>query len=197
MQTPPLRSSDEALAYGAALLTSDRVRLRPATEGDLATLAGWWTRTDWAVLQQQTALPRPTEAVMEMFRGWSKNEGTGVGLSIERADGDLIGHATIYGATLPTRVGTYAIILGPEHAGHGYGTEVTRMMLRYAFDELGLNKVELQVWAFNTRAISSYEKAGFVREGVRRARAFHAGKFHDEVLMGVLAQEWRAGRELC
>lgn len=194
MSSSPLHTSDDALAYGAALLVSDRVRLRPVVEDDLDTLAEWWARTDWAVLQQQTALPRPGEAVKEMFRGWSKNEGSGVGLSIELTDGTLIGHATLYGAVLPHRVGTYAIIIGPEHTGQGYGTEVTRMMLRYAFEELGVNKVELQAWAFNTYAISSYEKAGFVREGVLRARAFHAGEFHDQVMMGVLAQEWRAGR---
>ena len=66
-------------------------------------------------------------------------------------------------------------------------------MLRFAFDELGGHKVELRVWAFNDRAIRAYEKAGFVREGVRRAVAFHGGQFYDEVLMGVLAEEFRAG----
>lgn len=186
-----LDSSEAGLAYGAGILSGARVRLRPTTESDLPLLAEWWTHPDWAVLQQHTVRPRPREAVEAMFRGWSTNDDTGVGYSITTQDGELIGHATIYGATMPARIGTYAIIVGPDHTGRGYGTEATRVMLRYAFDEMGLNKVELQTWAFNTRAIRVYEKAGFVREGVCRARTFHNGQFHDEVLMGVLADEWQ------
>ena len=41
-------------------------------------------------------------------------------------------------------------------------------MLRYAFGELGLNRVELETYSFNPRAQRCYEKVGFVREGVRR-----------------------------
>lgn len=65
----------------------------------------------------------------------------------------------------------------------------TRVMVRYAFEELGLHKIELRVWSYHQRAIRSYAEAGFVLEGVRRAVAFHAGAFHDEVLMGILAEE--------
>lgn len=62
-------------------------------------------------------------------------------------------------------------------------------MVWYGFAELGLHKIELRVWSYHQRAIRSYTKAGFVLEGVRRAAAFHAGLFHDEVLMGILAEE--------
>lgn len=76
--------------------------------------------------------------------------------------------------------------------GQGRGTEATQLMVRYGFEELGLHKIELRVWSYNQRAIRSYTKAGFVIEGVRRAVAFHAGVFHDEVLMGILAEEYGA-----
>lgn len=99
---------------------------------------------------------------------------------------------TLWGGVLPTRVGTYTIAIGPQSVGQGYGLDATRVLLRYGFDELGLHKIELQVWAFNTRAIRAYEKAGFVTEGIRRAVAFHAGAFHDEVLMGILEEEFRS-----
>lgn len=188
-----LRDTASALAYGPELLRGEQVRLRATTDADLDPLVDWWRRDDAAVLQQGGVQHRPAASVREMFQAWSRNDSPGgAGFSIDDEEGRLIGHTTLWGGGLPARVATFAIIIGPDAVGRGYGTDATRTMLRYAFDELGLNKVELRVWAFNTRALRAYEKAGFVREGVRRAAAFHGGRFHDEVLMGVLAGEFAA-----
>ena len=63
-------------------------------------------------------------------------------------------------------------------------------MVRYAFEELGLNRVELETYSFNARAIRCYEKAGFRREGIRRRALYRDGKFHDVILMGILKEEF-------
>jgi RimJ/RimL family protein N-acetyltransferase len=186
-------SPEHALAYGRALLAGDAVRLRPTTDEDLPTLATWWATPEWAPLQQGIVKPRPAGPVVKMFRSWSQNAPgeLGAGFSIVLADTDqLIGHAVLHGANHPTRIATYAVIIGPDHIGQGHGTDATRLMVRYGFQELGVHKIELRVWSYNQRALRSYTKAGFVREGVRRAAAFHAGVFHDEVLMGILAEEY-------
>ncbi|WP_353650173.1 GNAT family protein [Nakamurella sp. A5-74] len=104
--------------------------------------------------------------------------------------GELVGHVTLHGRHQPARIATFAIVMGPDHVGQGLGTEATRMMVRYGFEELGLHEIELQVWSYNRRAIRSYTKAGFVIEGERRAATFHAGAFHGETLMGILADEY-------
>lgn len=162
------------------------------TTDDLDTLTDWWLLDDWAVLQQYTIKPRTRTAVGELFTAWSANDSTsGAGFSIDDENGDLIGHLAMFGIELPARIATFAIMLGPDYAGHGYGPDATKVALRYAFEELGCHKVELQAWAFNTRAVRAYEKAGFVSEGIRRAAAFHAGKFHDQVRMGILEEEFR------
>jgi len=67
-------------------------------------------------------------------------------------------------------------------------------MVRYGFLELGLNRVGLNVWAYNDRAIAAYRKAGFVEEGRTREAVWHDGRFHDELSMGLLASEWDANR---
>jgi RimJ/RimL family protein N-acetyltransferase len=191
--TDDIDSSSAALAYGAALLSGEAVSLRATTDADLETLAQWWQSADWAVLQQTTVKPRPWADIVEMMRGWSANDSaSGAGFSVVDSGGRLVGHATLFGAALPARIATYAVIIGPDFTGRGYGTDATRLMLRYAFRELGVHKVELRVWAYNDRAIRAYEKAGFRREGVRRAAAFHGGAFQDEVLMGVLEDEYWA-----
>jgi RimJ/RimL family protein N-acetyltransferase len=63
-------------------------------------------------------------------------------------------------------------------------------MLRFAFHELGLHRIELDVFAFNSRAIGCYEKVGFQPEGTRRQALFHAGTYHDVHLMAMLEEEF-------
>lgn len=188
-----LSSTDAALACGRSLLDDGVVRLRPLHDEDLPQLVQWWQQSDTAPLQQLLVKPQPHEAVTDMFRSWSKNAGgnTDAGFSIVRSDsGELLGHTTLYGAHPVVRASTFAIVLGPEFSGQGLGPRVTRLVVSYGFRALGLNKISLGVWAYNTRAIAAYKKAGFVEEGRRRAMTVQNGRFHDEVLMGILAEEF-------
>ncbi|SFB33475.1 Protein N-acetyltransferase, RimJ/RimL family [Cellulomonas marina] len=179
------------MAYGRRLLRGEQVTLRPTAEEDLPALVAFWTAPDFAVLQTGPYRPRPTAATVAQFRTWSANESpASVGFSVVTDDDRLAGHVTLSGLELPTRIVTLGVVMGAEHVSHGIGTDAVRVAVRYAFAEMGAHKVELQAWAFNDRALAAYEKAGFVREGVRRAAVLHDGRFHDEVLMGLLAEEW-------
>ncbi len=77
--------------------------------------------------------------------------------------------------------------------GKGYGTDAMRLMLRYAFCQLNLHRVSLSVFDYNPRAIRSYEKAGFVREGVSPQFVEREGKRYDMLYMGILRSEWKEG----
>jgi len=80
-----------------------------------------------------------------------------------------IGTARLHNLDRQNRRARYAIgIFDPACWGQGYGTEATRLVLRYAFEELKLHRVDLRVLEFNHRAIACYEKCGFVREGIER-----------------------------
>jgi RimJ/RimL family protein N-acetyltransferase len=65
-----------------------------------------------------------------------------------------------------------------------------RLMVNYGFKELNLHRIELDVFAFNTRAIRVYENIGFKREGLLRDTLFYDGEFHDTVLMSILEDDW-------
>jgi RimJ/RimL family protein N-acetyltransferase len=82
-------------------------------------------------------------------------------------------------------------LTGPDVYGRGYGTEATSLVLDYAFDTVGLHRVELEVYSHNPRGRRAYEKAGFVREGVRRQALYWEGEWHDVIVMGVLATDPR------
>ncbi|WP_211718706.1 GNAT family N-acetyltransferase [Nocardiopsis sp. MG754419] len=74
--------------------------------------------------------------------------------------------------------------------GRGRGTAATDAVLEYAFTTAGLHRVALEVFAFNTRAQRSYEKSGFVREGVWREHLRWDGAWHDAILMSILDREY-------
>lgn len=180
-------------AYADRLLVGRLTRLRPLLDDDLPLLARWWNEPQWMVLQQGRVVPGDARATEEMFRKWSaNNDESGVGYSIVNGDGDLVGHLTLWGITPTVRIATYAIIIGSPYVGRGYGSDATRVALRLAFDELGVNKVELRVWSFNERARHVYAKVGFVEEGRRRAAVHHGSTFGDEILMGMLRHEYES-----
>ena len=111
------------------------------------------------------------------------------------AENQLIGNCGLHNIDLKNRKAVFGIFIGDKSFwSKGYGTDATRTLLRFAFEELGLNLIELEVYEFNPRAIRAYEKAGFQRVGVHRQGLYRAGAFHDEIIMGILREEWDAVR---
>lgn len=72
----------------------------------------------------------------------------------------------------------------------GYGTDMMKVCLRYAFEELCVHRVSLGLHEYNPRALRSYEKAGFRLEGRTRKDIRREGQRFDTLWMGILRQEW-------
>ncbi|HPF87519.1 MAG TPA: GNAT family protein [Candidatus Limiplasma sp.] len=106
-------------------------------------------------------------------------------------DESYIGQLDLFEINWKTRVGKIGTVIGSEDKrGKGYGSEAMKLMLDYAFGILGLERVELEVYAENKRAVRCYEKAGFVYEGTRRHAAMVNGKHADVNMMSVLKADW-------
>ena len=194
---PAWTSLDQALSYGDELLIGDTVRLRATTDDEATQLEQWWAQPQVAVLNARAVRPRPPGLRQDQMRGWGTNEDTvlGAGFSVlTRETDEFVGHVGLFGADVKERFAVFGIIIGPPFWGRGLGTDATRLMVRYGFDELGLHRIELNVWAFNERAVRAYTAAGFAIEGRRRENVFHDGRWHDELLMAQLEPEWRATR---
>ncbi|WP_456271021.1 GNAT family N-acetyltransferase [Bacillus sp. AK031] len=78
----------------------------------------------------------------------------------------------------------------PGFFGKGYGTQALKLILEHGFMTLNLYRIGLCVYSYNSRAIKSYEKLGFKQEGVLRSELFYDGEFHDNIIMGVLRDEF-------
>jgi RimJ/RimL family protein N-acetyltransferase len=107
------------------------------------------------------------------------------------ADDQLIGFVAYDGINWQHGETFVAIGIGdPAYRGNGYGTDAMRVMLRYGFMELNLNRIQLNAFSYNERAIKSYRKAGFIEEGRQRGMLLRNGQRWDFVYMSVLRDEW-------
>lgn len=79
-----------------------------------------------------------------------------------------------------------------EFWGKGYGTDMLKLALQYAFTELNVHRVSLGLMDYNLRALRAYEKVGFRLEGRTRGDVHRAGKRNDSLWMGILREEWLA-----
>jgi RimJ/RimL family protein N-acetyltransferase len=109
---------------------------------------------------------------------------------VRAADGAFLGEAVLNDLDPDNGSCNFRILLGGPHQGRGYGTEATRLAVGHAFAR-GLHRVSLGVFDFNPRARRVYEKCGFVVEGRSREALRWDGRWHDEILMAVLAGELR------
>jgi RimJ/RimL family protein N-acetyltransferase len=134
--------------------------------------------------------PKATRGWIEKhLDDWLANE-----FEIRTIDGDKAIGSVGLGGDIKTHGDAFVGIgIGePEFWNKGYGTEAMLLILQYAFMELNLHRVSLDVFSYNSRAIRSYEKAGFKLEGRQRGMLLREGKRWDMVFMGILREEWSA-----
>lgn len=113
------------------------------------------------------------------------------------ADDRVIGDIGLGGIRFPHGDAFVGLGIGErEFWDLGYGTEALNLILGYAFEELNLHRISLNVFEYNERAICSYKKAGFVIEGKLREYVHRNGRHWDLVYMGILRQEWERMQEI-
>ncbi|HYM14419.1 MAG TPA: GNAT family protein [Dehalococcoidia bacterium] len=170
------------------MLRGDRVTLRPLEPDDAPVMWRWYQDHEFSVLDGNrygTSLP----ALEAFVRSLGSPAFGDVSLGIEEERGMLIGIVRLKRGAPEDRHADFGIAIERESWDHGYGADATRTILRFAFDEMNLHRVSLTVRDDNARARRCYEKCGFREEGRVRERAFHDGRWHDVIVMGILQHE--------
>jgi RimJ/RimL family protein N-acetyltransferase len=175
------------------VIQGERVNLRRLEEEDLEKELQWLSDPEVTRLTQAGySLPVTRAQVQEMFKEAIRGER--LFFAVETKDGTLIGDAALHPIDEKNRLGELLITIGEKgYWNKGYGTDTILLLLKLAFQEVNLQKVELRVFEYNERAIKVYEKCGFKREGVRRRALFRDGRYYDQILMGILREEFTAG----
>lgn len=111
----------------------------------------------------------------------------------ERKNMRLIGRTSLLSINYRDRTAKYVILIGEKDCWNkGYGTETTTLMLDYGFTCLGLHNIWLTVYAFNTRGISAYKRAGFKEFGRWREAHRLGNQSYDVIYMDCLATEFQS-----
>ena len=174
-------------------LTGELVVLRPLDEGDYEAMAAAMADPEVARLTGSHG-----EIGEERAREWMrtrKDQTDRLDLAIvDRSTGTVVGEAVLNDWDPDNQCCNFRILIGPAGQGRGLGTEATKLIVGYGIEEIGLHRISLGVYAFNPRAQRAYEKAGFVVEGRLRDSLLWEGEWVDEIVMSVLAPDWKALR---
>ncbi|WP_371649361.1 MULTISPECIES: GNAT family N-acetyltransferase [unclassified Streptomyces] len=133
----------------------------------------------------------------ESFRHWAneqaaaKSDGDCFGLAIEALDtGEMVGAVGSHQADPRAGWFEYGVTVGADHRGKGYAAEAVVMLLRFMFAERRYHKCEARIFAHNEASLALHRRLGFVEEARLRDHVFLAGRHHDLVMMGMLAEEF-------
>jgi [ribosomal protein S5]-alanine N-acetyltransferase len=172
------------------MLTGKLVILRAVEPTDYGKLHLWLNDSE---VMRFWGHPGNTQSLAEIANedAGQAARGTSRKYIIESREGIPIGFIDYYDLDWQARSVWVSILIGDQgHWGGGFGTDAMRTLLDYLFRELGLHRVSLTVHSSNERAVKSYEKTGFVREGVLRDWAFFDGQRVDGILMSILRHEF-------
>jgi RimJ/RimL family protein N-acetyltransferase len=176
------------------------ITLRPFDRSDFARLVGWVASPAFLLQWAGPLFTYPLDtAQLERYLAESQQEQPTrmIFTAVEAETGGAVGHIELGKIDPRNRSASLSRVLigDPSRRGKGSGVEMVLRALEIGFDRLGLHRIDLVVFDFNTGAIACYERAGFVIEGrLREARRF-GEDYWTLVQMSILEQEWRAGKE--
>ena len=177
------------------ILETTRLLLRPfaATDApDVQRLAG-------APEVADTTLNLPHPYAVSDAEQWIASQparfaaGSNVAYALtRRTDGVLLGAISLMNISERHRRAELGYWLGVPFWNQGYMTEAAAALIDYGFDQLSLHKIIAIHFARNPASGRVMQKIGMRQEGVQRQHVCKNGVFEDEVLYGVLAEEWQA-----
>lgn len=174
----------------------ERIYLRPLQLVDAEKMAAtskideirYLTGTD-----KSFTVPQVEEYIMKISKDDSRCD-----LAICLKDTDqMIGELSIMDIDEVNQSAGFRIaMINIQQTGKGYGTEAIDLVLNFVFEELCLNRLQLEVYSYNLRGIKAYEKAGFIKEGVLREAIFINEIYSDEIIMSILKSEYKKIKNL-
>ncbi|MFZ5824124.1 MAG: GNAT family N-acetyltransferase [Bacillota bacterium] len=176
-----------------SILWGEKAGIRPLRPGDAGALHRFMTDPEVAHLLYEEKLgPVPSPLALAASI-WLASLSVRPEWAIVDERERFIGIIRLWRISERNRSAMLTIFIGEKaYWGKGYGSDALRLALREAFGPMDLHRIELHVFDFNHRAIRSYEKVGFVTEGVRRQALRRGTRYHDIVVMGITREDFAA-----
>ena len=170
-----------------------KVVLRAIEEADLPALHVWANDPELAQLEGSWHFP----SSMDFHKRWLEvlqNDELNKRFAIDAPDLGLVGLASLMAIDWKNRHATHGIVLGDKAVrGRGYGTDTIMAVMRYAFEELGLERLDTTIIEYNVMSLDVFcRKCGWKEEGRRKRWYFRAGRYWDQVLVGITREDYLA-----
>ena len=168
------------------MITGQNISLRPFDSCHLDNTRAWVNDSELAQLLDR-AMPVSDTEHEQWFSGLHGRTDC-IYFAIEtNTKAQHIGNVWLWGIDWRHRKAELRIVIGDKnYLGRGIGTEAIFLICSYAFERLNLHKVYAYVLASNLRARSSFEKVGFIEEGVLKEDRWTGNCYSDVYLLGKL-----------
>lgn len=182
------------------MTAGEHVTLRAREPEDAPYLSAWQSDPETMRWWDRVYPPLPAELLAPRLAAAPAPSFTDVSFTIvDTATGTPVGWCGLHGASAPDhgpsaehRNASIAVMIGDaSFRGRGYGTDATRTLCRFGFERMNLVRLSLEVFPGNVAARRTYERLGFVEEGVQRACFWKRGEWHDLVHMAVFPETLR------
>jgi RimJ/RimL family protein N-acetyltransferase len=177
------------------MLKGKSVLLRPVKRSDISYFLKWFN--DPEVIQYLELYLPMTEMyeekyIEELGTTRAKSDAPFVIEAIEGASTKPIGSCGLHEINSKDGKAIFGMGIGEkDYWSKSYGTEATRLLIDYGFQQLNLHRISSSAFAFNERSIKFHKKVGFQEEGRLRQAIFKNGQYHDLMLFGILREEWK------
>ena len=168
------------------------ITLQYFTQADSQRLIGWIDSEKFLVQFAGTAFSYPlTEAELSKYIDTANRKAFAIKL---QDTNQVIGHCELAGIDLKHRTATFCRLLIGEKTlrGKGFGHDAIIEAIKYGFEELGLHRIELNVFDFNKGAIALYKKIGFKEEGLLRDTCKVGNEYWSSIKMSILESEYKS-----
>lgn len=185
---------DRPASLNELSLESERIRLVPLAEADLVPLQEWFLQSGPERLTCRPFHKRTPEELLERFRESSNSQHQKV-YAIRRLDNDqLLGRVSWFDWNPRNRTVEIGFLISADYRRRGYGREAIRLLLKFLFNGMKVEKVLAQTGLFNKTAIALLTSFGFVQYG-RLPRHHRLGStLHDDLLFGLLTENFHKGK---
>jgi len=172
-------------------LTSERIELRTVRREDLKTLSILMEKRDITKLTGEV-YPRTEKEWEDFYERTQATDSRIWFLIIDKISGKIIGETGFLRIFMPWRTSDYSLVIwDKEFWGKGYGKEIAKLMLDYAFNDLNLNRLAIGVVGFNHNGLKFWESIGFIEEGKQVDGYFCNGEYSDFIMMYLLEKDYR------
>ena len=174
-------------------LHTERLLLRRITESDVKNIFEIYSdpetaRFDWYYPIE--SMDKVTKIIDSFEEGYEEKEEITWGV-VRKDDNKLIGYCCLGDFQEGPRSCEIGYGFNREYWNKGYGTEAVQILVKFAFEEMNINRIAGTVTLGNDASIKALKKCGFQQEGIFRQRTFMKGEFVDDVILAILMEDYK------